>query len=72
MKFPNLRYSKEFIFLAMAILLLLILIVFISWNLSFVVSRLNIVLDTESLRSSETTRFNLEEFEKLGLTERKK
>lgn len=51
----------------MAILLLLILAAFVSWNLSFLVSRLNAIVKPENSRPPETTRFNIEEFEKLGL-----
>lgn len=67
MKLPKLKYSQELLFLALAILFLLIIVAFVSWNLTFLVSRLDAIVSSEDSRPTETTRFNFEEFEKMNL-----
>lgn len=61
------KYHQELTFLIAAVLMLIILIVGVSWLLSFLVERLNVVFNPNALQPPATAQFNIEEFKNLNL-----
>ncbi|OGG43844.1 hypothetical protein A3G50_03015 [Candidatus Jorgensenbacteria bacterium RIFCSPLOWO2_12_FULL_42_11] len=61
------KHYQELTFLITAVLMLIILIAGVSWSLSFLLKRLNIVLNPNALEPPAVIQFNIKEFKKLDL-----